>query len=260
MSRLGRVVNAGQVLCLLALGAIPLLAIPLLDAPVTAQISLDREYFALPADAEPNNNGDIGPFCCTGRTAIVRASDGHPVAYVYYYDFPGGGLTVGNTSYASELALLVSAAIDPADPTSAHEQARIAFRADEMRYGFSRTVRCGGLYFTGTIGRVSLERIDGQIRYDMQAVPMRVVVSTEPPPGDQGATPPPSVRVNAPGTVRVHPAACARRPDPGPCKANDERYFYDQSFGRCRSFSWGGCDGVVPFQTLRDCIAACEGR
>jgi len=28
--------------------------------------------------------------------------------------------------------------------------------------------------------------------------------------------------------------------------------------GKCVSFIYGGCEGVVPFETLEDCQAACQ--
>ncbi len=52
--------------------------------------------------------------------------------------------------------------------------------------------------------------------------------------------------------------ACALVPDAGNCYAYIERYYFDQDTGSCSSFVWGGCDGVVPFETLERCQAACE--
>lgn len=49
------------------------------------------------------------------------------------------------------------------------------------------------------------------------------------------------------------PANCELAPDAGPCEALIERYYYDQETGECKMFHWGGCDGVVPFETLEEC-------
>lgn len=54
--------------------------------------------------------------------------------------------------------------------------------------------------------------------------------------------------------------ACSRRPDPGPCENATQRYYYDPGSGRCETFTWGGCQGVVPFDSLKACLAACQGR
>jgi hypothetical protein len=53
------------------------------------------------------------------------------------------------------------------------------------------------------------------------------------------------------------PARCSLDPDPGPCYAYARRYYYDFASRRCKEFTWGGCDGVVPFNTLQEC-QACE--
>ena len=39
----------------------------------------------------------------------------------------------------------------------------------------------------------------------------------------------------------------------GPCKAYFKKYYYDKTEKKCKEFIWGGCDGVVPFQTLEEC-------
>jgi hypothetical protein len=46
--------------------------------------------------------------------------------------------------------------------------------------------------------------------------------------------------------------------DPGPCKASIPRYYYDEEAKVCKEFKWGGCDGVVPFETMNECDDACE--
>ncbi|EAR00563.1 BPTI/Kunitz domain-containing protein [Maribacter sp. HTCC2170] len=52
-------------------------------------------------------------------------------------------------------------------------------------------------------------------------------------------------------------ASCLLEPDPGNCLAAIPRYYYDASEQECKEFIWGGCGGVVPFETLEDC-RACE--
>jgi hypothetical protein len=52
--------------------------------------------------------------------------------------------------------------------------------------------------------------------------------------------------------------ACALAPEPGPCKAMFEKYYYDAPSRTCRTFFWGGCQGVVPFESMEECQAACE--
>lgn len=45
-------------------------------------------------------------------------------------------------------------------------------------------------------------------------------------------------------------------PDSGPCFAAIPKYYFDQTTQECTLFSWGGCGGVVPFNSLSECEAA----
>jgi Kunitz/Bovine pancreatic trypsin inhibitor domain len=47
--------------------------------------------------------------------------------------------------------------------------------------------------------------------------------------------------------------ACAKQPETGPCKALVKKYYFDKQEGRCKEFVWGGCEGVVPFETFEAC-------
>lgn len=53
---------------------------------------------------------------------------------------------------------------------------------------------------------------------------------------------------------------CDLKPDPGPCKAIFWKYYFDPKSRTCREFAWGGCDGVVPFETMEECAAACTEK
>lgn len=60
---------------------------------------------------------------------------------------------------------------------------------------------------------------------------------------------------------RVLPAQCRLEPDPGLCLAAFAKYYYNPKTGRCEQFTWGGCGGVVPFQTLQECKdCGCEAQ
>ena len=52
-------------------------------------------------------------------------------------------------------------------------------------------------------------------------------------------------------------SACYLIPDVGPCFAAIPKYYYDQNTQQCETFIWGGCAGVVPFNTLQECEASC---
>ncbi len=53
---------------------------------------------------------------------------------------------------------------------------------------------------------------------------------------------------------------CEMKPDAGTCKARFIKYYYNQEEGICKEFVWGGCGGVVPFETLGECKEECETK
>jgi len=59
--------------------------------------------------------------------------------------------------------------------------------------------------------------------------------------------------VNPPKDTR-----CNLEPESGTCKARISRYYFNQQEGICKEFIWGGCGGVVPFETLEECKKICE--
>ena len=50
---------------------------------------------------------------------------------------------------------------------------------------------------------------------------------------------------------------CALSPEVGNCKGSFKKYYFDNTEQKCKVFFWGGCDGVVPFETLEDCNKKC---
>jgi len=52
--------------------------------------------------------------------------------------------------------------------------------------------------------------------------------------------------------------ACTLVPDGGGCNAGFDRYFFDPITQQCQVFTWGGCDGVVPFTDFVACQNACD--
>lgn len=53
---------------------------------------------------------------------------------------------------------------------------------------------------------------------------------------------------------------CSLKPERGPCKAMFERYYYDPVSKTCKLFFWGGCGGVVPFETEEECRKCIENE
>lgn len=52
-------------------------------------------------------------------------------------------------------------------------------------------------------------------------------------------------------------SACLLKPETGNCKAYFTKFYYNQNEKKCKDFIWGGCGGVVPFQTLSECQISC---
>ena len=48
---------------------------------------------------------------------------------------------------------------------------------------------------------------------------------------------------------------CGLQPNSGPCEALIQKYYFDQRDGECKPFNWGGCQGVIPFDTMEECVA-----
>jgi hypothetical protein len=51
---------------------------------------------------------------------------------------------------------------------------------------------------------------------------------------------------------------CNLTPDPGICLAAIQKYYYDKNEKKCKEFTWGGCGGVVPFDTKSECEKQCD--
>jgi hypothetical protein len=51
---------------------------------------------------------------------------------------------------------------------------------------------------------------------------------------------------------------CSLNPDVGPCDGLVTKYYYDKVEKKCKSFSWGGCAGVVPFDSIEKCEKGCN--
>lgn len=50
---------------------------------------------------------------------------------------------------------------------------------------------------------------------------------------------------------------CNMIPDKGPCKAIFSKYYYEHKTNSCKDFIYGGCDGLVPFDTKEECEKFC---
>jgi len=149
-------------------------AIPKSASPA---VILRNTSFEFPGAGERNNNRSIGDFCCTGETATVRANDGTPIGYIYFYDFDGG-VNIGSRSAAARFGVLVSGVSDPARP-AARVRSAIEFTAKELKRGLTRQTKAGALRYTATI--LDIEFLDeAHSRYWMDTIKVRVGVEEAP--------------------------------------------------------------------------------
>lgn len=51
---------------------------------------------------------------------------------------------------------------------------------------------------------------------------------------------------------------CQLKPDPGPCRARMDGFFYNKDSKSCQKFIYGGCQGTLPFAKLEDCESTCR--
>lgn len=51
---------------------------------------------------------------------------------------------------------------------------------------------------------------------------------------------------------------CKLEPDAGNCFAIIPKYYYDKEDKKCKEFTWGGCGGLVPFDTMEECKKQCD--
>ena len=51
--------------------------------------------------------------------------------------------------------------------------------------------------------------------------------------------------------------SCQLDPDSGLCEAAIIKFYYDEDENKCSEFIYGGCDGIVPFDSLEECLI-CE--
>lgn len=63
-----------------------------------------------------------------------------------------------------------------------------------------------------------------------------------------------------PATPRPISTRCSLKPATGSCKAAFTKFYFDTSTQSCKSFIWGGCGGVVPFETLAQCQNSCQAN
>lgn len=118
--------------------------------------------YRLPQDGVPNDNAPLGPFCCTGRTLLVREQPGEGVlGYVYFFGWEGQAYNFEEGSGAPDVILLLSgrSALDAGN--GEEEKGQVTFTAAEMKPGVSKRQRVGALEYIVSIDRVETFQYSG---------------------------------------------------------------------------------------------------
>jgi len=153
-----------------------------LEAQSRAQDGGLRESsFHFPEDGAPNQNGYIGPFCCTGQTATVHDPEGRPVGYAYFFGWVGQAHD--DPFRFPELEILVSGAADlRGDDTQ--QKSVLRFVAEAATPGSSRTTQAGALYFRATLEDFSKTQlpVDARPHFRADSLKVKLDVSTAPFP------------------------------------------------------------------------------
>lgn len=58
-------------------------------------------------------------------------------------------------------------------------------------------------------------------------------------------------------TAEELPVSCLAKPNPGKCRGRQKKYYYDFRDNRCKTFTYTGCGGRVPFESKEDCVSYC---
>jgi len=149
---------------------------PLPPEDVDAQTAelITQQRFLLPEDAIPNNNGWIGPFCCTGYTVRAVGTDANSMAFAYFFSWETQAYNIGQTSFVRDVTIFVAGRVDPKNnPQSYIAQNAIHFTAEELASCASKTVWAGAFRVTATPRHADLWRpscLSGELGYDMSTL------------------------------------------------------------------------------------------
>lgn len=131
--------------------------------------------FTFPADGVDNDNGYVGPFCCTGRTAVVEDAEGAPLGYAYFFGFDGGRIIHDQRSVASTLSILVAGRASLADAASPLVTGQVDFSESDLATGTTRSSVAGALEFEVHLDHVDRVESAGLSYFDMGTVAVSVV-------------------------------------------------------------------------------------
>jgi hypothetical protein len=126
-------------------------------ADVRTSTVITKQRFLLPEDGTYHNNAYVGPFCCTGHTAEIKNAAGTNLAYAYFFSWESQAYNIGETSYVSDVTILIAGVVKPV-PDAALIKDAIRFTAEEIASCTSHRVNVGTFTMTATPRHVDVWR------------------------------------------------------------------------------------------------------
>ncbi|MBI4555975.1 MAG: hypothetical protein HY706_00200 [Candidatus Hydrogenedentes bacterium] len=128
-----------------------------------------------PGGGIPNNNGYIGPFCCTGETATVFAANGQAIGYAYYYGLADGAVQLGpGRTGVPGFKILVSGPANLNGSAANQAKSELLFNASNFHPGASTQTRAGTLLYSATVEAGDVVKLSERPFIDMSTVQVRI--------------------------------------------------------------------------------------
>jgi hypothetical protein len=137
----------------------------LLNPDLARRILVARTTLEFPGAGTRNNGAAIGPFCCSGETAVVKDISGNVVGHVNLYGFSGGRMANGR-HLAESVRVNFSAKYLTAPDNNDPLRANASFSAAGWTPGTSANLELGILSYSVRL-HPTIQSIDGRKYFDM---------------------------------------------------------------------------------------------
>jgi hypothetical protein len=134
-----------------------------------------RLVLSLPEDAEPHEGKAIGPFCCSGYTAIVPNLQGKAMGYIHFFSWQGQAVRVQDKVMAPDLMVHVSEELGDKGKDEPLIEA-LSWKAKELVPGSEKSFHLGTFDLLVTVHNAALFELEHGIFYDVGSLKMTVKV------------------------------------------------------------------------------------
>jgi len=136
---------------------------------------MSKRRFLLPEEGTPNNNDYVGPFCCTGHTAIFTDTSSLRLAFAYFFGWENNAFLQGDKSYVQDVSIGVAAS--QLSVQTAYDFDSFHFTAEELAGCQTKWLQVGGYVMTARPRHVDIARFlcsNYELVYDMQTLTMAI--------------------------------------------------------------------------------------